>query len=64
VNEKEEYEQEKCECCKGTRCCSCNCEIPKKERILEENPFALEIENDYTLHLECEDCRDQAAMDI
>jgi hypothetical protein len=53
-----------CENNKENHCCSCGTEIAAEEQALERNPFAYEIHSNDDLHLECDGCRYEAAMDI
>jgi hypothetical protein len=45
-------------------CCYCGAEIPAAFRVLTENPYAAEINDDYSLHMMCETCYDEALGDI
>jgi len=45
-------------------CCVCGIELSGDEMVLEADPYASEINNDERLHLQCQGCKHEAAMDI
>lgn len=46
------------------QCCSCFSAIPLEEQELHPDPYADDIHGDHSLHLQCSECREQAAADI
>ncbi len=57
----------KCPTCNGAKegfCCSCEKPISAEEQSLAPDPFASEIYDDDSLHLQCADCSEESAGDI
>jgi len=54
-----------CKDAKSNKCCSCQISIPRaKKKWLRTDPFAAEIDEDFSLHLLCLKCIESKLDDI
>lgn len=56
----------KCPTCKDAKenqCCKCGKEIPKEEQKIDSDPYASEINDDETPHMQCKECDEESIIE-
>ena len=57
-------DEEECVCLNGKNCCKCGEPLEKEDLIPRTNPYAVELCDDHSDHLICDNCLCIAAKDI